>query len=108
MSRGRWAGDADRGILVCGTGIGMSIVANKVPGIRAAPAHDAHSAERAIKSNNAQMLTMGALVIGRQLIRTIVRTWIDAAWDETSPSAKKVDRIVEIEEGRWRETPTTP
>lgn len=92
---------------MCGTGIGMSIVANKVPGIRAAPAHDAHSAERAIKSNNAQMLTMGALVIG-QLIRTIVRTWIDAAWDETSPSAKKVDRIVEIEEGRWRETPTTP
>ena len=49
---------------MCGTGIGMSIVANKVPGIRAAPAHDAHSAEPAIKSNNAKMLTMGALVIG--------------------------------------------
>ena len=108
VARAVAAGDADRGILVCGTGIGMSIVANKVPGIRAALAHDAYSAERAIKSNNAQVLTMGALVIGPQLMRTIVRTWIDAAWDEASPSAKKVDRIVEIEEGRWRETPTTP
>ena len=64
VARAVAAGDADRGILVCGTGIGMSIVANKVPGIRAALAHDAYSAERAIKSNNAQVLTMGALVIG--------------------------------------------
>jgi ribose 5-phosphate isomerase B len=105
VARAVAAGEADRGVLVCGTGIGMSIVANKVPGIRAALAHDAYSAERAIKSNNAQVLTMGALVIGPQLMRTIVRTWIDAAWDEQSPSAKKVDRIVELEEDRWRETP---
>jgi ribose 5-phosphate isomerase B len=104
VARAVAAGEAERGILICGTGIGMSIVANKVPGIRAALAHDAYSAERAIKSNNAQVLTMGALVIGPQLMRTIVGTWIDAAWDEESPSAKKVRRIVEIEEDRWRET----
>ena len=95
------SGAADRGILVCGTGIGMSIVANKVPGIRAALAHDAYSAERAIKSNNAQILTMGALVVGRELMRSIVGTWIDAAWDATSPSAKKVGRIEELEASRW-------
>jgi RpiB/LacA/LacB family sugar-phosphate isomerase len=100
------SGAADRGILVCGTGIGMSIVANKVPGIRAALAHDAYSAERAIKSNNAQILTMGALVVGRELMRTIVETWIDAAWDATSPSAKKVGRIEELEENRWSEAST--
>lgn len=107
VARAVAAGEADRGVLVCGTGIGMSIVANKVPGVRAALAHDAYSAERAIKSNNAQVLTMGALVIGPQLMRTIVSTWIDAAWDEESPSAKKVRRIVEIEEDRWGETPAT-
>jgi ribose 5-phosphate isomerase B len=105
VARAVAAGEAERGILVCGTGIGMSIVANKVPGIRAALAHDAYSAERAIRSNNAQVLTMGALVIGPQLIRTIVCTWIDAAWDEESPSAKKVRRIVELEEERRREAP---
>lgn len=105
VARAILAGEADRGILVCGTGIGMSIVANKVPGVRAALAHDPYSAERAIKSNNAQVLTMGALVIGRELIRTIVLTWIDAAWDAESPSAKKVRRIDELEEDRWRGTP---
>ena len=105
VARAVASGEADRGILICGTGIGMSIVANKVPGVRAALAHDTYSAERAIKSNNAQVLTMGALVIGPQLMRTIVGTWIDAVWDEQSPSAKKVNRIVELEEDRWRGTP---
>lgn len=57
-------GEFDRGILICGTGIGMAIAANKVPGIRAAVVHDPYSAERSRKSNNAQILTMGALVIG--------------------------------------------
>jgi ribose 5-phosphate isomerase B len=95
------AGEADRGVLICGTGIGMSIVANKVPGIRAALAHDTYSAERAIKSNNAQVLTMGALVIGPQLMRKVIETWLGAVWDETSPSARKVGRIATLEEDRW-------
>lgn len=60
-------GEHDRGILICGTGIGMSIVANKVPGIRAAQCHDTFSAERARKSNNAQIITLGARVIGTEL-----------------------------------------
>jgi len=103
VARAVAAGQADRGVLICGTGIGMSIVANKVPGIRAALAHDAYSAERAIKSNNAQVLTMGALVIGPQLMRTVIETWLRADWDETSPSARKVDRIVALEQDRPNE-----
>ncbi len=60
-------GEHERGILICGTGIGMSIVANKVPGVRAAQCHDTFSAERARKSNNAQIITLGARVIGAEL-----------------------------------------
>jgi ribose 5-phosphate isomerase B len=92
------AGEGDRGILVCGTGIGMSITANKVPGVRAALAHDAYSAERAIRSNNAQVLTMGALVIGPAVMTTIVETWLAATWDPATRSGPKVARITELED----------
>ena len=69
------SGRCERGVLLCGTGIGMSIMANKVPGIRAALAHDTYSAERAVKSNNAQIITMGARVIGPELAKAILRTF---------------------------------
>ena len=91
------SGEADRGILVCGTGIGMSITANKVPGIRAALAHATYSAERAIRSNNAQILTMGAQIIGPAAMTTIVETWLAATWDATTRSGPKVARIEELE-----------
>jgi ribose 5-phosphate isomerase B len=71
-------GEHDRGILICGTGIGMSIAANKVPAVRAAQAHDAYSAERARMSNDAQILALGARVIGPELAKSIVRTWLQA------------------------------
>ncbi|MEO0560877.1 MAG: RpiB/LacA/LacB family sugar-phosphate isomerase, partial [Chloroflexota bacterium] len=76
------ADEVDRGILVCGTGIGMSITANKVPGVRAALVHDTYSAERAQLSNNAQIITMGARVIGTELARSIVEAWLDSEWVE--------------------------
>jgi ribose 5-phosphate isomerase B len=91
------AGDGDRGILVCGTGIGMSITANKMPGVRAALAHDVYSAERAIRSNNAQILTMGALVVGPAVMTRIVETWLAASWDPSTRSGQKVARINELE-----------
>jgi len=65
-----------RGILLCGTGIGMCITANKVPGIRAAQCHDTYSAERARKSNDAQIMTLGARVIGPELAKSIVEAWL--------------------------------
>ncbi|SQI43083.1 Ribose-5-phosphate isomerase B [Leminorella richardii] len=86
------AGKHQRGILVCGTGIGMSISANKVPGIRAAQCHDTYSAERARKSNNAQIISLGARVIGVELAKTIVNTWLESEFDGGN-SAPKVDRI---------------
>ena len=85
-------GDHDRGILICGTGIGMSIAANKVPGVRAAQAHDAYSAERARKSNDAQILALGARVIGPELAKSIVRTWLQAEF-AGGGSARKVGKI---------------
>lgn len=89
-------GEAERGVLVCGTGIGMSITANKVPGIRAALVHDTYSAERAQKSNNAQVITMGARVIGPELAKKIVETWLDSEFKEGS-STPKVNRMNEID-----------
>jgi len=91
------SGQCDRGVLVCGTGIGMSITANKVPGIRAALVHDTYSAERAQLSNNAQVITMGARVIGPELARMIVQTWLDVQYEDNSRSGPKVHRMDEID-----------
>jgi RpiB/LacA/LacB family sugar-phosphate isomerase len=88
----------DQGILVCGTGIGMAITACKVPGVRAALCHDTYSAERARKSNNAQILTMGARVIGPELAKSIVHTWLHSEFDDGGPSGPKVRRMIEIDE----------
>ncbi|MFK8259997.1 ribose 5-phosphate isomerase B [Erwinia sp. AnSW2-5] len=85
-------GKHQRGILICGTGIGMAIVANKVPGIRAAQCHDTYSAERARKSNNAQVMTLGARVIGPELARSIVNSWLNAEF-EGGGSTEKVEKI---------------
>lgn len=91
-------GKHDRGILLCGTGIGMAISANKVPGIRAAVCHDSFSAERARKSNNAQIMTMGARVIGSELAKQLVGIWMNSEF-QGGGSASKVDRIMEYEKG---------
>lgn len=85
-------GEADRGILMCGTGIGMSISANKVPGIRAAVCHDCYSAERARKSNNAQIMCMGARVIGIELAKQLADIWLACDFSGGG-SQPKVDRI---------------
>lgn len=83
----------DRAILICGTGIGVCISANKVPGIRAALAHDTYSAERAALSNNAQIITMGARVIGPELAKVIVDTWLSLEFDPQGASAENVAAI---------------
>lgn len=77
-------GEADRAILICGTGIGMAISANKVPGIRAAQAHDTYSAERASKSNDAQIITIGARVVGIELAKSIVQSFLNSAFEPRS------------------------
>ncbi len=92
------AGTYERAILLCGTGIGMAICANKVPGVRAALAHDTYSAERARKSNDAQILTLGARVIGPELAKAIVGAWLRSEF-EAVRSGEKVELIRSYERG---------
>jgi len=91
------AGTADRALLICGTGLGVAIAANKVPGIRAVTAHDSYSVERGVLSNNAQVLTMGQRVVGIELARRLVREWLTYRFDTSSASAEKVAVIDEFE-----------
>jgi ribose 5-phosphate isomerase B len=91
------AGEADRALLVCGTGLGVAISANKVPGIRAVTAHDSFSVERSILSNNAQVLTFGQRVIGLELARRLTREWLTYRFDETSASADKLQVLASYE-----------
>jgi ribose 5-phosphate isomerase B len=93
-------GDHERGILICGTGIGVSIAANKVPGAYAALCSDAYSAERARKSNNANIMTMGSQVIGPELAKTLVTIWMRSEYTPGGRSEPKVRRIVEYDRGR--------
>ena len=86
-------GTFDRAILCCGTGIGVCLSANKVPGIRAAQTHDTYSAERAALSNNAQIITMGARVIGAELAKTIAEAYLRCAFDPEGRSAGNVKAI---------------
>lgn len=99
VAEGVARGDHDRAVLICGTGIGMCISANKVKGVRAAQAHDTYSAERARKSNDAQVLCLGARVLGPELAKSILDTWLDSEF-EGGRSAPKVDRIAAFEDGR--------
>lgn len=95
-----------RAVLLCGTGIGMAISANKVPGVRAAQAHDTYSAERARKSNDAQIICLGARVVGVELAKTIVDAWMESEF-EGGGSTPKVERIKEYERGLQKVGPAT-
>jgi ribose 5-phosphate isomerase B len=90
-------GKADRALLVCGTGLGVAISANKVPGVRAVTAHDSFSVERSVLSNNAQVLCFGQRVVGLELARRLAREWLSYEFDPESPSADKVHAIDQYE-----------
>lgn len=89
-------GKFERGILICGTGIGMAISANKVPGVRAAVCHDVYSAERARKSNNAQVMCLGARVVAPQYAEILLDAWLESEF-QGGGSTEKVDRINELD-----------
>lgn len=89
-------GNCERGLLLCGTGIGMAITANKIPGIRAAVAHDIFSLERMILSNDCQVLCMGARVIALQSAELLLDNWLSLKF-KNGPSTKKIERIMQIE-----------
>lgn len=88
-------GNFDRGILVCGTGLGMAICANKFKGIRAAVCHDIYSTQRSILSNDCQILTMGALIIGKNNAQELLKVWLNI--ERTGGTIEKVKKINDIE-----------
>ena len=94
------AGKGDRGVLVCGTGLGMSIAANKVKGAYAALLSDVYSAQRSVLSNNANIACMGAFTIGGKLAEELLKTFLSLRFDPNSSSAPKVARFHEYDEAR--------
>jgi ribose 5-phosphate isomerase B len=104
-------GEYDRALLVCGTGLGMAITANKIPGVRAATAHDPYSAERARKSNDAQVLTMGARVIAPQAAEKVLDHWLASEF-EGGGSTVKVEKMKQVDarfrSDRERESAQSP
>lgn len=93
-------GEFDRGILFCGTGLGVSIAANKVPGINAALLTDCYSAERARKSNNAKVACFGAFTMGYQVVKQLAEIFLTSEFDPNSGSAPKVARILEYDQNK--------
>jgi len=88
-------GDSERGILFCGTGAGMAIVANKIPGVRAVCINDPYTAERAIASNNAQVVTLGSLIIGPEVGKKLVDVWLenDFQGGKSLPKVQKINKL---------------
>lgn len=97
VARAVASGDSDRAVLVCGTGLGMAIVANKVRGVRAASVSDPYSAERAIKSNDAKVLCLGSLVVGSELAKLLVDHWLDGEF-AGGGSGRKVTKIQDLDD----------
>jgi ribose 5-phosphate isomerase B len=91
-------GEADRGILICGTGIGMSIAANKFPGIRCALVHDLFSAKATREHNDSNVLAMGERVIGPGLAQEIVRVWLETEFSGNERHANRINKIKQIED----------
>ena len=91
------AGEYDRGVLVCGTGIGVSIAANKVKGAYAACIHDVYQAQRARLSNKANIITMGSQVIGTVLAKELLKAYLAVEWDPNCRSVDKVQKIFDYE-----------
>ena len=91
-------GELEKGILICGTGIGMSIVANKFPNVRAALVNDVYSARMAREHNDANILVIGGRIAGKGLAREMVKTWLGAKF-EGGRHQRRLDKIREIEKG---------
>jgi ribose 5-phosphate isomerase B len=97
----------ERGILICGTGIGMCIAANKVRGVRAAPCHDSITAEMSRRHNNANVLCLSADLLGDELMNRMVRIWLETEF-EAGRHARRVDKIVRFEEDAHCPPPASP
>ncbi len=100
-------GEYERGVLVCGTGAGMAIVANKVPGVRAVAVYDPYTAERAVASNNAQIITMGSQTTAPEVARKLIDIWLESEF-QGGRSAPKVEKINKIDAKYRKERENEP
>lgn len=91
------AGNVDRGILVCGSGVGVSVAANKIPGIRASLCHDSYSSRQGVEHDDMNVLCIGARVIGPELAMEVIRSFLGATYAPQPRHQKRVDKILEIE-----------
>ena len=98
-------GTADRGILVCGSGVGMVIAANKVPGIRAAQCHDVYTAEHARNSDDVQIIVFGSRVIGTELAKRVLEAWLAAAYQPNQRRRRRMAKLAAVEGSYLRPTP---
>lgn len=92
------SGDADRGILICGTGVGMTIAANKIPGIRCALVHDEFTAKATREHNDSNVLAMGERVVGPGVAQEIVRIWLDTSFSEGERHINRVSKVKALED----------
>jgi ribose 5-phosphate isomerase B len=99
VARAVGSGQVERGILICGTGIGMCIAANKVRGVRAAPCHDSITAEMSRRHNNANLLCLSADLLGEELIDRMLKIWLETEF-EGGRHARRVDKITAFEAGQ--------
>lgn len=97
VSREIVLGDADRGIVICGSGVGVSVAANKIPGIRAAICHDTYSAHQGVEHDDMNVLCIGGRIIGSELAFEIIDSFLAARYDPQDRHARRLDKVLEIE-----------
>jgi len=91
-------GRAERGILICGSGVGASVAANKIPGVRAGLCHDSYSAHQGVEHDDINVLVLGARVIGPELARELARTYLNARFSGAERHRRRLDKIRALEE----------
>ena len=96
-------GEADRGVLVCGSGVGASVAANKIPGVRAATCHDTFSARQGVEDDDMNVLSMGARVVGEQLAIEIVKAWAGAVFSNEERHVRRLAKVKALEKRYQRE-----
>ncbi len=98
------SGESDRGIMVCGTGVGACIAANKIPGIRAALCHDLYCAHQCVEHDDVNVLCLGAQIVGELMASEIIRTFLDARFADTADFRRRVAKLDEMDRGRMEES----
>ena len=97
VSREILSGNADRGIVICGSGVGVSVAANKIPGIRAAICHDTYSAHQGVEHDDMNVLCIGGRIIGSELAMEIIRAFLAARYTPGERHQRRLDKVLEIE-----------